>query len=78
MVPVFDRSCAPPLDHFNVVDVCPFMWVPDAAGEFNCWPIDMYAVSWSVRFGQLLRCAHKRIVIILYNESVHGKEEQVT
>ena len=40
--------------------------------------IDMYAVSWSVRFGQLLRCAHKRIVNILYNESVHGKEEQVT
>ena len=38
MVPVFDKSCAPPLDHFNLVDVYPFMWVPDAAGEFNCWP----------------------------------------
>ena len=38
MVQVFDKSCAPPLDHFNFVDVYPFMWVPDAAGEFNCWP----------------------------------------
>ena len=25
---MFDKSCAPPLDHFNFVDVYPFMWVP--------------------------------------------------
>ena len=35
---MFDKSCTPPLDHFNFVDVYPFVWDPDAAGEFNCWP----------------------------------------
>ena len=43
---LFDKSCAPPLDHFNFVDVYPFVWVQtQLANSTIGLTIDVYAVS---------------------------------